>query len=204
MNKIHLLNTDTTTFQIAETENMILAAKHLCHDVYLEVGYIKKPLANRIIPYEHDASSSYIVALNFRQEVIGTLRIIQEPPFTTFEVWKDKLYPACSKLIADAIAGHSFEIGALAVRKDFRGKQVSWGLYKAAYLHSLALSLGYGIISMDAGALHSLEALGWYVVKIGDPMYYFGSLTVPGIMPVSKQAEHFLQNNLLHQKLLVA
>src|SRR6266513_1831988 len=64
MNTIHSINADTITFQIAETENMILAAKHLCHDVYLEVGYIKKPLANRIISYEHDASSSYIVALN--------------------------------------------------------------------------------------------------------------------------------------------
>ena len=202
MNTI-LLNTDTITFQIAETENMILAAKHLCHDVYLEVGYIKKPFADRVIPYEHDASS-YIVALNFRQEVIGTLRIIQEPPFTTLEVWKDKLYPACSKLIADAMAGHSFEIGSLAVRKDFRGKQVSWGLYKTAYLHSLAQHLDYGIISIDVGVLHSLEALGWYVVKIGDPMYYFGSLTVPGIMPVSKQPEHFLHDNLLNQKLLVA
>jgi hypothetical protein len=204
MNTIRLLNTDTTTFQIAETENMILAAKHLCHDVYLEVGYIKNPLANRIIPYEHDASSSYIVALNSQQEVIGTVRLKYGTPFITLETWKDKLYPACSKLIADAISGHSFEIGALAVRKDFRGKQVSWGLYKAAYLHSLSLHLDYGIISMDAGALHSLEALGWYVVKIGDPMYYFGSLTVPGIMPVGKQAEHFFQNNLLHQKLLVA
>jgi hypothetical protein len=204
MNTIHSFKEHAITFQTAETQDMILAAKHLCHDVYLEVGFIKTPYDNRIVPYEHDNSSSYLVALDSKGEVVGTVRLKHGAPFQTMEIWKDNLYTPCSKLISDAIAGNSSEIGALAVRKDFRGKQVSCGLYKAAYIYSLSSNVDYAIISMDAMALHSMQALGWNVIKIGDPMYYFGSLTVPGIMPVNEQPEHIAYCDLKTHELLVA
>lgn len=204
MNTIHPLYPDTIAFRVAETKKMILEAKHLCHDEYLRVGYISKPCVNRIIPYEYDKSSTYIVALNSMKEVIGTIRLTQGPPFKTLDIWKNRLYPMCGKLIADAIHGHTFEIGALAVRKDFSSMKISWGLYKAAYLHSNFLQLDYGIISMDARALRSLQMLGWFVVKIGEPMHYFGSLTIPGIMPLNKQPRSVLENTLTYHKYLVA
>src|SRR6185436_10337743 len=83
------------TYEVAQTETMIRAAKNLCHDVYLQVGYIDQPLPDRIIPYEYDSVATYIVALNEAREVIGTIRLAQGPPFKTLEVWKDKLYPVC-------------------------------------------------------------------------------------------------------------
>lgn len=204
MSTIHSFDEHAITFETAETHEMILAAKHLCHDVYLEVGFIKTPCVNNILPYEHDSSSSYIAALNSKREVVGTVRIKHGGPFKTLEVWDNKLYPSCSELIKEVINGNSFEIGALAVRKDFRGKQVSWGLYKAAYMHSLSLNLDYAVISMDAMALQSLMELGWNVIQIGEPMQYFGSLTVPGIMPVNEQPEHVAYCDLLTHELLVA
>jgi N-acyl-L-homoserine lactone synthetase len=192
------------TYEVAQSEAMIRAAKNLCHDVYLQAGYIDQPLSGRIIPYEYDSVATYIVALNEAREVIGTIRLSQGPPFKTLEVWKDKLYPVCVPLINDALRGNSFEIGALAVRKDCCAMKISWGLYKAAYRCALALHLDYAIISMDARALRSLEMLGWFVVKIGEPMDYFGSLTVPGILPISKQAAAVQSKNLVYQKVLAA
>jgi len=192
------------TFQVADTNKKTIQAKHLCHDVYLNIGYIDAPYPGKIIPYEYEASSTYIIAMNPFGEVVGTIRITQGPPFKTLDIWKDKLYSGSASLINDALQSASFEIGALAVRKDFSTMKISWGLYKAAYLYSVAMRLDYGIISMDTRALRALEMLGWVVIKIGEPMNYFGSLTVPGIMPVSQQPQSMVENNLLYHTHLAA
>ena len=192
------------TFQVADTNKKTIQAKHLCHDVYLNIGYIDAPYPGKIIPYEYEASSTYIIAMNPFVEVVGTIRITQGPPFKTLDIWKDKLYSGSASLINDALQSASFEIGALAVRKDFSTMKISWGLYKAAYLYSVAMRLDYGIISMDTRALRALEMLGWVVIKIGEPMNYFGSLTVPGIMPVSQQPQSMVENNLLYHTHLAA
>ncbi len=192
----------TITYEVAMTKEMILAAKHLCHDVYLQSGYIDFSFPDRIIPYQYDASSLYIVALNSVNEVVGTVRLTIGYPFTTLNVWEDKLYPASQGLIDEALTANSFEIGALAVKKEYAAYKISWGLYKAVYLNALALNLDYGIISMDQRAMRAMEMLGWYVEKIGEPMDYFGSLTVPGIMPVRQQlAAIASRNNNYHQYL---
>jgi hypothetical protein len=189
-------DTATITFEIASSEEMILKAKQLCHDVYLQVGYIKEPLPGRMIPFEYEESSTYIVAINSEQEVVGTVRLTQGPPFKTLKIWEGKLFPAAGGVINDAIHKNTFEIGALAVKKDFSPMKISLGLYKAVYFCSILLKLDYGIICMDARALRSLEMLGWFVEKIGEPMDYFGSLTVPGIMPVNKQNESLWKNEV--------
>ena len=204
MNISNSVHSGKITFQVADTNKKIIQAKHLCHDVYLNIGYIDAPYPGKIIPYEYEASSTYIIAMNLFGEVVGTIRITQGPPFKTLDIWKDKLYSGSASLINDALHSASFEIGALAVRKDFSTMKISWGLYKAAYLYSVAMRLDYGIISMDTRALRALEMLGWVVIKIGEPMNYFGSLTVPGIMPVSQQPQSMLENNLLYHIHLAA
>ena len=204
MNISNSVHSGKITFQVADTDKKIILAKHLCHDVYLNIGYIDAPYPGKIIPYEYEASSTYIIAMNPFGEVVGTIRITQGPPFKTLDIWKDKLYSGSAGLINDALHSASFEMGALAVRKDFSTMKISWGLYKAAYLYSVAMRLDYGIISMDTRALRALEMLGWVVIKIGEPMNYFGSLTVPGIMPVSKQPQSMLENNLLYHTHLAA
>ena len=204
MNISNSVHSGKITFQVADTDKKIIQAKHLCHDVYLNIGYIEAPYPGKIIPYEYEASSAYIIAMNPFGEVVGTMRITQGPPFKTLDIWKDKLYSGSASLINDALHSASFEIGALAVRKDFSTMKISWGLYKAAYLYSVAMRLDYGIISMDTRALRALEMLGWVVVKIGEPMNYFGSLTVPGIMTVSQQPQSMLENNLLYHIHLAA
>ncbi|MBD0333530.1 MAG: GNAT family N-acetyltransferase, partial [Chitinophagaceae bacterium] len=132
----------------------------LCHDVYLQAGYIGKPLPDRVIPYEYDADAVYIVATNNAGEVVGTIRLTIGSHFKTLDVWKNDLYSTRKKFIHKAVNGRSFEIGALAVDKDYRTMKVSWELYRAAYLYAISHNLNYALISMDARALRSLEMLG--------------------------------------------
>jgi len=191
-------------YTVATTSEMVLAAKHLHHDVYVQMGYISQPYADRVIPLERENSSRYIVALNDTHEVVGTIRLNVGSPFTTLKVWERNLYPCCEQLIKDVLAGNSFEIGAFAVKKEYSVCKISWGLYKAIYQEALALDLSYGVISMDHRALRSMEMLGWFVIRVGQPMNYYGSLTVPGIMPVKMQSEYVSLKNKIYEQYLCA
>lgn len=170
-------------YSIAITDEFIMKAKNLCHDVYLKTGYINEPYPDRIIPNDLEHASTYIVAID-NNEVIGTLRITAGPPFTTLTVWKDNLFTDCNDLIKNAIDGRAFEIGALAVKKEYSGLKISLGLYMSAYCYCVMLGLEYGVISIDTRALRTLEMNGWKAIRIGEPKMYFGSMTVPAIMPV--------------------
>lgn len=192
------------TYTVATSKELLLAATRLHHDVYLQMGYISKAFPDRIIPSQHDGATVYIVALNSAHDVVGTIRLNIGSPFTTFKIWDRNLYPSCEMLIKEVLAGKSFEIGALAVKKEYSAQKISWGLYKASYQVALALNLTYGVISMDCRALRSIEMLGWHVVKIGDPINYYGSLTVPGVMPVKIQSECISFKNRSYQQYLCA
>jgi hypothetical protein len=186
------------SFQVAANKSIIVEAKQLCHDVYLNHKYIDAPYPGKIIPYTHDASSVYIVAINSLQDVVGTIRLTAGVPFKTFEVWQNNFYPDYNKLIHEVQNTASLEIGALAVRKDHSVLKISWGLYKATHRYCMAMNVRYGVISMDARALRSLQMVGWNVMQIGAPKYYFGSLTVPAIIPVHQQSKKIINNNFEH------
>lgn len=173
------------TYRVARTDQEILFAKRLCHDVYLEEGYIKGSFPNRIIPHEHDAESTYILAYH-SEKAVGTLRITFQH-FKTIDAWKGKFFPWAIKVIDLALKRRSVEIGALALLKEYRGLHVSWGLYKTALKICLLHNINYAVIGMDDRALRSIELLGLYVIRIGKSMNFMGSHTTPGIMPIRKQ-----------------
>lgn len=177
-------------FQVAEDKKLIKKAKILCHDVYLEMGYIKKPYPNRIIPLRGRLRSFYIVALK-KNTLYGTVRIsFLQSPFLFFKEWKDKLYPK-SKILLKLIGKETFaEIGSLAVEKNFQGQGISKGLFKACWLFALLKGIKWYLIKMDIKTLKFLENLGWHVKRIGKSQVYMGSLTVPGIINVQEQLSH--------------
>ena len=187
-------------YEIADTPEMILAAKQLCHDVYLGHGYIDHPYTGKIIPNNSDETAVYFVALTDDREVVGTIRLNLGQSFDTLKAWGNKIYAGSRQRIEQVLHTHCFEIGALAVNKSFATQKISWGLYKAIYHYALCAHLDYGIISMDARALRSMEMLGWKVERIGEPMDYFGSLTIPGIMPVNQQLHAIALKNAPYYK----
>jgi N-acyl-L-homoserine lactone synthetase len=192
------------SYEIAHSEEMIREAKHLCHDVYLLAGYIDAPFPGNKIPHEYDAMSVYIVALDHLRCVVGTVRLTSGVPFKTLDVWKGRLYLNCAELIREVAEGNSFEIGALAVRKDLSPLKISWELYKTVFKYALTMNLDHAVISIDARALRTLEILGWHAIRIGDPIYYFGSMTVPCVMPVKSQLCAVELKNQTYYKLLAA
>lgn len=190
-------------FQVARDKELIRKAKILCHDVYLEMGYIKKPYPNRIIPLKGRLRSFYIVALK-ENILYGTVRIsFLQSPVLFFKEWKDALYPK-SKILLKSIAKETFaEIGSLAVDKNFRVQGISKGLFKACWLFALLKGIKWYLIKMDIKALKFLENLGWYVKKIGKPKVYMGFLTVPGTINVEEQLFHVYKKNFQYYTYLV-
>jgi len=79
-------------YEIADTPEMILAAKQLCHDVYLGHGYIDHPYTEKIIPNNSDETAVYFVALTDDREVVGTIRLNLGQSFDTLKAWGNKIY----------------------------------------------------------------------------------------------------------------
>lgn len=190
-------------FQVAKDKKLIRKAKILCHDIYLERGYIEKPYPSRIIPLKGRLKSFYIVALK-KNTLYGTIRIsFLQSPFLFFKEWKDKLFPK-SKNLLQLIAKETFaEIGSLAVEKKFQRQGISKGLYKACWLFALLNNIKWYLIKMDREALVFLEKLGWKVERIGKPLLYMGSFTVPGVINVSEQIFHVYMKNFHYYTYLI-
>jgi len=178
---------NTIAFSIAGNQEAILQAKHLCHDVYLQMGYIDKPYPGHVLPGQ-DSDSTYIVATNERNEVTGTVRLSRQIPCNIFDEWKGKLFVSCRSLISNALRQQSFIIGSLAVDKAYAGMKVSGGLYQMAYEWALRHHMAYGIISMDHRAFRALKMMGWHAIQVGDAAWYSGSPTIPAIIPIGEQA----------------
>ena len=175
------------TFQIANSKSNLLAARHLCHDVYLNAGYINHSYQSRVIPGQSNPNDVFIVAIAEDKTVVGTLKLSCIQPCKTFELWNGKLYSRYASLIAQARNSNSFEIGSLAVDKHFSSLKISWGLYNLAYRWAISNRKDFGIISIDQRAFRALEMVGWYALQVGAAMDYFGSQTVPAIIPILEQ-----------------
>lgn len=191
-------------YKIAKNTDLKRKAQILCHDVYLEVGYIKKAFPERIIPFEEEKKSVWIVAEK-KDIIYGTICIaFPSSPLLFFKEWERKLFKDSKKLLR-LISKDSFaELTRLAVKPEFRKKGISKGLYKACWLFGLLENINWYLIKMDIKALHSLEKLGWKVKKIGAPLFYMGSLTVPGVINVKEQLKQVYKNNFQYYKYLVS
>ena len=190
-------------YKIADSDQEITLAKRLCHDVYLEFGYIEEKQPEGIIPNENDQYSKYIIALDESADVVGTVRICIGRS-KTLEDWKGNIYPSHRQTVKTLELGSAFEVEALAVRKDYRGKKVNWGLYKKAFQLSKKFNLHTAIIGMDVRAYHSLVQLGWYVIQIGPAKHYYGSMTIPALLPIQIQARKVARRNRTYNEYLAA
>jgi N-acyl-L-homoserine lactone synthetase len=170
---------------VARTLDDIRLAKRLCHDIYLEAGYIRERRPDGVIPHPYERDSIYIAA-RCEGRTVGTVRMTVGHS-VTLHAWKGNLLPDRLNLIGNVISARYFEIGALAVSKAYRTQKVSWQLYRAVLRCSLALQLDYAIVAMDVRALRTLQMLGWLTIRIGKPIHYMGSMTIPAVMPVREQ-----------------
>jgi len=192
------------TYEVAESEALKLAAKALCHDVYLEFGYIEKRFPEGIIPEDrNDGESMYIVART-GDCVCGTIRLrYGVSPFSVFRAWAQKLDQDSRDTLTRISTEPRAELGRLAVSANFRTGKVSQGLYKSAWLLALIKQIAWYLIRVDQRALTSLERCGYYVQRIGPPLYWMGSPTVPAVMEIGKQLSSVYEKNPKYYQYLV-
>jgi len=188
---------DTISFNIPRNPGIILQAKRLCHDVYLQMGYIDRPCPGGVLP-GHDSDCTYIVAFNKYEQVIGTVRLSRQVPSTIFEAWKDTLFASCGSLISNAFRQSSFSIGSLAVNKAYANMKISRGLYQMAYEWAQGNEMAYGILSMDHRAFRALRMMGWHAIQVGEAAWYFGSPTIPAIIAIREQKANVGLSHLLN------
>ncbi len=191
---------DGVVYRVADDPDLRREAQRLRHDVYLDKGYIKDPFLDGIISDKYDESSTFIVALDHDQDLMGTICLTPGPPFNTLEIWKDKLYPG----LKEKLQGKIIEIGSLATKKAPHAVRISWGLYKACWLMALLEEVDWWIISVDARVFRILERLGWLMETIGPPLHYLGSSTVPAILLIKKQLSVIYEKNPLYYQYLVS
>jgi N-acyl-L-homoserine lactone synthetase len=175
------------TCSIASDPLTILAARQLCHDVYLKMGYIDSPYPSRIIPRACEWADTYGVARDAAGSLVGTIRMSEGAPLSVLRPWKGKLFPQHAELLKAARRSPCFAIGALAVNKSCAPLRISQVLYIAAYQWALTTGKDYGIITMDTRALRALRLAGWNAITVGEPIYYLGSLTTPALIPIHEQ-----------------
>lgn len=193
---------DGVIFKTADEESVRLEAQRLYHDVYLEMGYINQPYPGRIIPFKYDKISTYIVGIQ-KHKVVGVIRFTPGPPFSAIQAVEGNLSSKARSLLKVVYEQPSAELGALAVKKEFRRTRVSWGLYKASWLMALLKQIDWYIICVDLLALRKIKQLGWYVQEIAPPVDYMGSPSVLGIIPVRKQLSAVYVKNFHYYKYLI-
>ncbi|HBP00947.1 MAG TPA: hypothetical protein DD454_01925 [Candidatus Moranbacteria bacterium] len=191
--------------QVATNSALIREAQKLRHDVYLAEGYIKEPCAEGIIPDCKNGASTYLVALDGAEELVGVMRL--SPPVPTFDVidaWRGNFLPRVGCHLLDVCSKNSVELGSLAVKKSARTRKISWALYKATLLYSLMQEIDYWLIAVDDRVFRSLEILGWHINKVGNSIDYMGSPSTLGVMPVRNQLKSVFEKNPTHYSYLAS
>ncbi len=193
---------DGFVFKTADEASLRLEAQRLYHNVYLEMGYINRPYPDGIIPFKYNKISTYIVAVK-RHKVVGVMRFTPGPPFLTLQTLEENLSSKTRDLLKVVYKQPSAELGALAVKREFRRKRVSWGLYKASWVMALLRQIDWYVICMDLTAFRKVKQLGWYIKEITPPIDYMGSPSVLGIIPVRKQLSTIYAKNFHYYKYLI-
>ena len=199
-----LFSTRKIKYIVAHTKILKLKALRLRHDVFLEKGYIQTAFPQWIIPDKTDKISKYIIALNQNKEIVGTLKIIPTPKFF-FKIYKKAFYknPSTKRIILNIKRNFSAEIGGLAVKKKYRKKKISNGLYKAAWLYALLKGIKWYVFGIDKEAVNSLKKCGWKISYLGRPLFYLGSSTIPCAILLKEQLKSVYEKNPKYYKFLV-
>lgn len=186
---------DGVICRVADDPQLLLEAQQCRHDVYYYRRYIDQIYEGRIIPDEKDVCSDYLVAVDKKGRLLGTVRLAFPESFDLLALWEEKISPSSQSLIQQLLKSSTGEVGSLAVKKKTGTMKISWLLYKGLLLHSIEKSVDYWLIAVDDNVLRVLEMFGWEIHKIGDSMLYMGSPSTLALLEVGKQMQSFSQKN---------
>ena len=136
---------------------------------------------------EYDVQQSMpFLATDASGSAIGTSRLIL-PGGIPFPVEKHfDLYP---RELIEAIHGKMefcVEVSRFVIPQNpfFKKHEITLTLCKAMIKRSIAMGVTHMFVSADHRFFRLLKIIGFHLTEIGEPKFYLGSKTIPGILPL--------------------
>jgi len=135
---------------------------------------------------EHDRHCLQIVAQDFDQEIIGTIRLISDSPagFPFLSHCGGKLYPGLEYILGEKTA----EVSRLVIDKRYRcfGTDktkdqnqypvILFGMFRQMYEASIQIGIRYWVAAMEPRLARMLRFYGFVFKPIGESTDYFGEV----------------------------
>jgi len=188
-----IINHKSYTFKIAENKKEKKEAYRLRHKIYCE-EYKYCPKRNNGINLEndkYDEKSDIVIALNDENEVIGTIRLINNSNIG-FQIEEYAALPE------DIPKSNSIELSRLCVKRSYRGgrKNVALGLIKIIYKYSKKNNIKYWLAVLNLPSWKIFSKFGIPFSLIGEIKFWRYSKEEVGVIPVYlkiKKAEDVLK-----------
>lgn len=183
---------------VCEEKEMIYFFKEVDADYYDEImklrdraRYLEQEwLPNHPAPElpgkdEYDDYARHFVAVNQRDEVIGSGRLIihSESP----RGLPIQLFPSFEK---GSLKKQSAEISRVIVDQNLKGIHISLGLYRIMYQYVLKQDVRIVYSLLDPQFLRVLNKYQFYFQAVGGSCYYMGKQLIPAGFSIEKQT-HF-------------
>lgn len=135
--------------------------------------------------YDH-AQSMTFVALDDQENCVGTSRLIF-PGEIRLPIEKYfKLYP---KKFIETLYGnlrHYAEVSRFIVpdNKSVKRHEITLMLCRAMIHAGMNMRVSHMLMSADHRFFRLMKMIGFHLMEIGEPEFYMGSKTIPGILPM--------------------
>jgi len=170
-------------------------------EVFIEIGYVesREELDEEYEPYLPD---SHILAVLKADEVIGCTRFIDYNPEVGFKTINDakneriEISPEGYELLGEVNPEEMVEVGTISLKQEHRSGvndevHTITQLYAGIYQYSLDHDKPYVLASFDEDYLNRFGSLfGPAVKRLGPPVDYMKSPTVPVLMNVKEAAQY--------------
>lgn len=170
----------------AEEKSLVyrLRFKVMCRDL----GWLPAqdyPFGEEQDEYDTEQSIAFL-ALDFIGNCAGTSRLIMPgdisfPIENHFEIMKKDLLEAiygkmdyCVEVSRFAVPDHPF----------LKNHEITLKLCRAMIMTSIKMGVTHMLMSIDHRFFRLLKMLGFKLSEIGEPKFYMGSKTIPGILPL--------------------
>ena len=136
---------------------------------------------------EYDPGQSIIfLATDFMGNCVGTSRLILEG-MLSFPI--EKYFRVYPREFIEAVHGklrHCVEVSRFIVpeSRHIKNHEITLMLCRSMIKRSIRMGVTHAFLSADHRFFRLLKMMGFQIVGIGEPKFYMGSKTVPGILPL--------------------
>jgi len=156
---------------------------------------------------EYDAEQSIgFLALDLIGNCVGTSRLIMPgdiplPIENNFELLKKELLEDMYGKMDSCVEVSRF---AVPDHPSLKNHEITLKLCRAMIMASINMGVTHMLMSIDHRFFRLLKMLGFSLSEIGEPKFYMGSRTIPGILPLINILTNLRKSKLSLYEFLVA